>query len=121
MTAVAERARVPAGVPGGGRFAPEACRTAYLALDALAARAAEPPAGGNRILVPAPRCPHGSFARWAARNCCATDGLAIVGGQSALPCTGSRRDGSRCTRTTTLRAHGKPACHDHGGHQSAAA
>ncbi|MDP5182192.1 hypothetical protein QOZ88_06045 [Blastococcus sp. BMG 814] len=22
--------------------------------------------------VHAPRCPHGSFARWAARNCCAT-------------------------------------------------
>jgi hypothetical protein len=20
--------------------------------------------------VPAPRCPHGHFARWAARNCC---------------------------------------------------
>jgi hypothetical protein len=22
--------------------------------------------------VPAPKCRHGSFARWAARNCCAT-------------------------------------------------
>jgi hypothetical protein len=21
--------------------------------------------------VPAPKCPHGHFARWAARNCCA--------------------------------------------------
>lgn len=24
--------------------------------------------------VHAPRCPHGSFARWAARNCCASRG-----------------------------------------------
>jgi len=25
----------------------------------------------NVTRVHAPRCPHGSFARWAARNCCA--------------------------------------------------
>lgn len=25
----------------------------------------------NHYAVPAPRCPHGHFARWARRNCCA--------------------------------------------------
>lgn len=31
----------------------------------------EPTPASNRYVVPAPRCPHGSFARWAAKNCCA--------------------------------------------------
>lgn len=31
----------------------------------------EPDERPNVHRVPAPRCPHGSFARWAAHNCCA--------------------------------------------------
>jgi hypothetical protein len=31
----------------------------------------EPDERSNFTAVPAPRCPHGSFARWAASNCCA--------------------------------------------------
>ena len=28
----------------------------------------------NRTILPVERCPHGSFARWAASNCCSPDG-----------------------------------------------
>lgn len=122
MTAVLP-ARVPAGAPGGGRFAPGACRHAYAVLDALAAAAApdpEPAPVGTRVEVDAPRCVHGSFARWAVRNCCATlpapaAASPAVGGD-AVPCTGRREDGDRCTRRTTRRDRtGRAACHQHGG------
>lgn len=119
MTA-ATQPRVPAGAPGGGRYAPKACRAAYEALDRLAHQVAEPVAPEERssfIAVPAPRCPHGSFARWAARNCCATRPDATVTALGdAHPCTGARTDGGPCSRTTTRRDRtGRPACHDHGG------
>lgn len=32
------------------------------------------PVQGSWVPVPAPRCVHGSFARWAVRNCCAPGG-----------------------------------------------
>lgn len=118
MTAVLP-ARVPAGAPGGGQFAPKACRAAYAALDELAHRAADPAPGSNRVVLEVARCPHGSFARWAARNCCA-DVLPAAGGGAR--CTGSRRDGARCTRPTLLLdPAGRPACHHHGGRSTAAA
>lgn len=66
----------------------------------------------------APKCPHGSFARWAATNCCNPDGPPTAG-SAAATCTGTRRDGSPCTRTTTHRLAGLPACHDHGGRPTA--
>lgn len=49
-----------------GRFATRECPRVYALLDQLAP--VERPGGG--FVVEAPRCPHGSFARWAARNCC---------------------------------------------------
>lgn len=83
-------ARVPAGDPGGhgGRFATAECPGTYRRLVAattvplpelgVPARV-EKLAGGAAVVgydtagqhydVPAPRCPHGHFARWAARNC----------------------------------------------------
>jgi len=64
----------------------------------------------------APKCPHGHFARWAAHHCTACNpDLAAAFTGSAATCTGTRRDGSPCTRTTTHRLAGLPACHDHGG------
>jgi hypothetical protein len=49
-----------------GRFATKACPAVYALLDELA-----PVEGteGRYHRVPAPRCPHNHFARWAARNC----------------------------------------------------
>lgn len=75
-------ARVPAGHAGGGRFASVECPTTYRLLAGLRAPA-EPVAvlrigesgrvsyedGVSRHAVPAPRCPHGHFARWATANC----------------------------------------------------
>ena len=84
MTA-AVQPRVPAGQPGGGQFGPKSWMTETGPLpyaDRPSAAELPPPSlGGSagwrpdpdnptRTLVPAPRCPHGSFARWAARNCC---------------------------------------------------
>lgn len=34
----------------------------------------EPDERPNFTRIPAPRCPHGSFTRWATRNCCARGG-----------------------------------------------
>lgn len=48
-----------------GRFATAECPRVYALLDALAPLEGVP----NHWAVPAPRCPHGHFARWAARNC----------------------------------------------------
>lgn len=117
--------RIPAGAPGGGRFAPAACRTAYAVLDALAATLdseVQPDPGGHRIEVPAPRCAHGHFARWASRNCCAPT-AAPAGGPAggAAGCEGSTATGEQCTRRTTRRDRtGRPACHLHGGHATPA-
>jgi hypothetical protein len=63
--------RVPAGSPGGGRFATAECPRVYALLDTLAPEPEEDPHKPWRVAVPAARCPHGHFARWAARNCCA--------------------------------------------------
>lgn len=62
-------ARVPAGVPEGGRFATRECPRVYALLDSLAPAEAREGTDGRYHRVPAPRCPHGHFARWAARNC----------------------------------------------------
>jgi hypothetical protein len=66
---VSAPARVPAGSPEGGRFATAECPTTYRLLAAV--RAVEPRegTGGRYHPVPAPKCPHGHYARWAARNC----------------------------------------------------
>lgn len=52
-----------------GQFASRECPRVYALLDALAdvAPVRERPEGG--YAVAAPRCPHGHFVRWAARNC----------------------------------------------------
>jgi hypothetical protein len=139
--------RVPAGLPGGGRFAPAACAHVYGLLDALAREpeyaiarvaswadiaAAKSPAwsvspadGPARVVVEplvAP-CPHGHVAPWSIRDCrpCAgADAPTALG--DARPCRGRKAGGDRCTRRTTRRdRHGEPACHDHGGRTAAAA
>lgn len=73
----------------------------------------------SRVAVPAPRCPHGSFARWAARNCCAPNPQRATppGGVGAAGnCGGHTTAGGPCGRRTTRRdRHDRPACHDHGG------
>ncbi len=62
---VIDQPRVPAGREGGGRFATKACPAVYALLDTLAPQEQEQrPEGG--WAVPAPKCPHGHFARWAA-------------------------------------------------------
>lgn len=70
--------RVPAGQEGGGRFASRECPSTYRLLAAARVRepAEERMAGWatdadnpQRTLVPAARCPHGHFARWAAAHC----------------------------------------------------
>lgn len=63
--------RVPAGQAGGGRFATAECPRVYALLDTLAPEPGAPDERVNWTAVAAPRCPHGHFARWAARNCCA--------------------------------------------------
>lgn len=78
------------------------------------------------VPVEAPRCEHGSFARWAARNCCAPHSRLLVrSGDLTLtppdgagqPCAGRTAAGASCTRRThRTDRHGRPACHDHGGH-----
>lgn len=55
-----------------GQFASRACPTTYRLLVTAPATADRPdPGQPNRTVLTVPRCPHGSFARWAARNCCA--------------------------------------------------
>lgn len=108
-----EQLRVPAGQEGGGRFASRACPAVYALLDTLA-----PAEEGRstRIAVAAPRCPHGHFARWAARNCCGSDVAVVVGDATeAVPCGAPTNGGDRCSRRTTRRRAGRPACHQHGG------
>ena len=71
---VLDQPRVPAGQPGGGRFAgkaaPSACSTVYALLDALA-ETAEPEEGevvyddGVRVTFHVRWCPHGHTKRWA--------------------------------------------------------
>lgn len=121
MTAVSQP-RVPAGAPGGGRFAPRACRTAYAILDALAAQSDFVPAdepAGNVTVLHVVRCPHGSFPRYAAANCCRPAGSAAPDAPAVLsdaqPCTGTRANGDPCGQRTTYRFRGRPACHHHGG------
>lgn len=64
MTSVQER--VPAGQPGGGRFASTACPAVYALLDTLAPPVLRPdPDRPQHTAVDAPMCPHGHFARWA--------------------------------------------------------
>lgn len=58
--------RVPAGHPGGGRFATAECPRVYAMLDTLTPP--EPRADPGRpqhTVVPAPKCPHGHYTRWA--------------------------------------------------------
>lgn len=62
--------RVPAGQAGGGRFATAECPRVYALLDSLAPPADGPDERPNWHPVPAPRCRHGSFQRWAVSNCC---------------------------------------------------
>lgn len=121
MTVLAEQPRVPAGQEGGGRFASTACPRVYALLDALA----DEPQRSTRVAIAAPRCPHGHFARWAARNCCGGEVAVLVGAPGsageAAPCTGRTNAGDACTRRTTRTdRHGRPACHDHGGRPAAA-
>ncbi len=54
-----------------GRFATAECPRMYAMLDTLAPREEELPEGveGRYYRVPAPRCPHDHFARWAAHHC----------------------------------------------------
>lgn len=65
MTAV--QPRVPAGQEGGGRFASVECPTTYRLLAALrpVEEARPDPERPGRYVVPAPKCPHGHFRRWA--------------------------------------------------------
>lgn len=86
-------------------------------------RLPDPEPGSSRVEVYAPRCPHGSFARWAVRNCCRPAAAEPAdGGDGAGVCTGSTAAGDRCTRRTTyLDRAGRPACHQHGGRPAAAA
>jgi hypothetical protein len=49
-----------------GRFASVECPRMYALLDGMAP---EEGVGSRYYRVPAPRCPHGHFARWAARHC----------------------------------------------------
>lgn len=114
MTALAEvdQPRVPAGVPGAGQFASKACPAVYALLDTLVLDdvAREVTDGRSSFVpVPAPRCPHGHFARWAARHCrhCTTAPLTLADGDSH-PCGAATADGSACTRRTT-----RTACHQH--------
>lgn len=126
-----DQPRVPAGLPGGGRFAPVACASAYAVLDALAARAEDglPPGWTRdpdypaRILLPDPgRCPHGSFPSYAARNCCRPTAAGVLPLTGPGTCGQPTADGSRCTRRTTRTdRHGHPACHQHGGTTTAVA
>jgi hypothetical protein len=68
--------RTPAGAvdalgrPAGGRFASKACPAVYALLDTLtpAPETRTDPERPQRILVAAPRCPHGHFVRWARRT-----------------------------------------------------
>lgn len=139
MTAVLPRPqaqpRRPAGdgKGRGGQFAPKfatpACPSVYALLDGLADAAPDPqptaanptverPGGGWAVY--APTCPHGSFLRYAQRNCCRPAGAptpTASTGDAAAQCTGTTTSGDRCTRTTTRTFHGRPACHDHGGTQ----
>lgn len=115
MTTALEQPRVPAGSSGGGRFASQACPRVYALLDTLA-----PEERSTRVDVPAPRCPHGHFVRWAARNCCGSE-VGVDAGDGALPCTGRTNAGVTCGRRTTRRRHGRPACHSHGGLPAATA
>lgn len=76
--------RVPAGTPGGGRFASTACPRVYALLDAsgpdpdpvrqlfpgLPSSVVGVSGSTSRVVVPTTRCPHGSFTGWAVRNCC---------------------------------------------------
>jgi hypothetical protein len=81
----AARPRVPAGQSGGGQFAPQAWmfETGPLPfLDRPSAAELPPlpdlePTAENPVIevrpnawrVYAPKCPHGHFAHWAAKNC----------------------------------------------------
>lgn len=68
--------RVPAGQAGGGRFATAECPStlrrivAWRPGEELPAGWSLDPANPQRTVIAAQRCPHGHFARWAARNCC---------------------------------------------------
>lgn len=53
----------------GGRFATKECPRVYALLDALAESVPIRERREGGYAVEAPRCPHGHFARWAARNC----------------------------------------------------
>jgi len=57
----------------GGRFATKECPGTYRLLAALRGPSEGPVVrvrtGSPGWSVEAPRCPHGHFARWAARNC----------------------------------------------------
>ncbi len=136
-------ARVPAGLPGGGRFAPKACAGAYAALDALGVAVdltcdvdgsplpagwTRDPHNPNRIHIAplVPPCPHGFISPWGIASCrgchpaAGTPAGAAVGGDPDT-CRGHKVDGSPCTRRTSRRdRRGRPACHDHGGHPTTA-
>lgn len=68
-----EQPRVPAGRPGGGRFASTSCPRVYALLDTLAGSAPEPEDGeviaedGSRVTFHVRKCPHGHTRRWADR------------------------------------------------------
>jgi hypothetical protein len=63
--------RVPAGKPGGGRFAPIPA-TLLRDVPPIPTPVADvPDERPNFTAVPVARCSHGSFVRWARRNCCA--------------------------------------------------
>jgi hypothetical protein len=61
------QARVPAGSSEGGRFASVECPTTYRLLAALRPEEECRPDPDNpaRTIVPAPKCPHGHYRRWA--------------------------------------------------------
>jgi len=52
-----------------GRFASKACPRVYALLDTLAETGTVTVRAEGGWAVHAARCPHGHFARWAARNC----------------------------------------------------
>jgi len=103
----------------GGRFVPKELEYAHLQPaareDALPAGWTLDPKCPARVLLPAPMCPHGHYARWAERNCRGCTPSAAAPAGDALPCTGSKANGGACGRSTTYRFRGRPACHDHGG------
>jgi hypothetical protein len=52
-----------------GQFASKACPRMYAMLDEVAADPLAPVERPNFYAVPAPRCPHGHFQRWARLHC----------------------------------------------------